>query len=159
MGGVCLARLLLKAYPPRLLRPRIQSRILPLTTASTADTDRPRHTDSKPMKVEFLSSPSANKDARQALQTSNVLFLTTLTDGSVVVGDRGQQCFVVLDDMPTRTDLNSIRDLLNSARMSAESRYLGEPDARALARDLRDSRRPPPTTSPRGRPQAISIDY
>jgi hypothetical protein len=111
------------------------------------------------MKVEFLNSPLANKDARRALQTSSVLFLTNLPNGTYAIGDRGQNVFVVIDDLPTRSELKTISDLLQSARMASETRFYGEPDTRTQARDLRDGNKPQADHSfRRNRPQAIEIE-
>lgn len=106
--------------------------------------------------VEFQNSPSANKDARKALNL-DAIFLAELPDGSIVLGDRGQNCFIVLDDMPLRAELPALRNLLASARMASESRYLGEPDTRTLGRDLRSGRQLS-TPSIRRSAQAVEID-
>lgn len=109
------------------------------------------------MKIEFLSSPLANKDARRALQTTNVLMLAALSDGTFAIGNRGQDVFVVVDDLPSRTELKAIADLLQSARMASETRYYGEPDTRTQARDLRDGNKSNHSFR-RNRAQVIEIE-
>lgn len=111
------------------------------------------------MKVEFLSSPFANKDARRALQTASVLMLAQLPDGTYAIGDRGQNCFVVLEDLPSKVVLQTVVEILQSARMASEARFYGEPDTRTQAKDLRDGNKVQTDHSfRRSRPQAIEIE-
>ena len=108
-------------------------------------------------KVEFLSSPSANREVRRQLQTPKVLFLAVMPDGSIVLGDRRQTCFMILDEMPAKSDIESHLTTLETARMAAESKFLGEPSSRDLAADLRSSRQPSTVRTRSAQPIEIDL--
>lgn len=92
----------------------------------------------EPPTIRRLSSRDANKDARSAFN-QNALFVAPLPDGTFALCDRGQNFYLIVPDPPDRETFILYHRLLNTSRLSAEAKFLGEPSTRDLARDIKQN--------------------
>ncbi len=92
--------------------------------------------------IRSLDSRHANKDARAGFN-SHALFLTPLPNGKFALCDRTQRFYLIIDEPPTREEFLLFHKLLNTTRMSAEARFLGEPSPAELARGIKEDFREP----------------